>query len=78
MTNEIKIDKVPGGFYASIDSQNLSGAGSTWAEAIGALIAQDPARFGIRRIAYRETSANMQYRMERGVNQVIYDERTKG
>jgi len=77
MNLEIKIDKVPGGFHASVDSLNLLGAGSTWAEAIGALIAQDPDKFGIRRIAYRETSINMQYRMERGVNQVIYDERTK-
>lgn len=77
MKLEIKIDKVPGGFHATTpDMPNNVGAGSSWAEALGALVSQDPARFAIRRIAYRETSVNMQYRMERGINNVIYDERT--
>lgn len=73
---KIKLDKIPGGFQASVDDLNIQGVGSTWPEAIGAMLASDPAKFNVTRIEFRNTPATGEYRIQYGLNQVVYDERT--
>ncbi len=73
---KIKLDKIPGGFQASVDELGIIGVGSTWPEAIGAMLASDPRRFGVTRIEFRNTPITGEYRIQFGLNQVVFDERT--
>lgn len=73
---KIKLDKIPGGFQAAIDDLDIQGVGTTWPEAIGAMIANNPKACGVLRIEFRNTSVTGEYRLQYGLNQVVYDERT--
>ncbi len=68
--NNIKIQRVPGGFLAR-NSTGHSGGGNTMAEAIGVLILTCPDMFDVSSIEYDNDQATRVYVIERGLNKQI-------
>ena len=73
---KIKIDKIPGGFQAAVDDLNIQGVGTTWPEAIGHMLSTNARMFNVTRIEFRNTPVTGEYRIQHGLNQVVWDERT--
>ena len=75
--NQIKIQRIPGGFMAQ-NSTGHSGCGNTTAEALGCLLLSAPDMFDITSIEYDSDYATRIFLIERGLNPQIISRQNNG